>query len=665
MDIRMSIAIDKIKSIIDHNETKGDDFKNFVLQGGAGSGKTESLKEIISYVTNKYPTKKIACITLTNVASDEIKSRVGNIDNLNVSTIHSFLDLLIKHYKSNIKEVIHHVFCLKKIETEIHKDFKSIYEKYSKKLLSIEKINTEKVVGKKIYDASSVDFNSELNDKIDILNKKITQLINSKPHSDIAYSLTRFDSFENLSFSHKSLITIAHQLCLKFDLLPKIISDKYDYVFIDEYQDTSELVIDIFLNLLPKNKKTTIGLFGDSMQGIYEDGIGDIKKHIEAGSITKINKEDNYRCSQEVIDFINVIRTDDIEQKLALKKDEIESDRKGSVNLYYSICGKKPNAFSKPEVKEAYLSKLNNFIASTEEEFNQPNTKILMLTNKSISIEMDFVNLYNIFSARFTEVKDDIEKEFSKIQISDIIKLCELYSSKKYNPLIVYLKKNGFKINSFQDKKKISEHFEYLLNTKLNIQEVLDYFFKHKLIKKSEGFKYYTNKKDDFLKELNNNLNYQNLEKLFIDGSRTKTLLKKNHDIELSDEEFETFDKARKKKTFYIDLFSNKLEFKEVINYYSYLNEEEESEYITMHKTKGSGIENVIVVLDEYFWNKYNFKSIYDPSIDDQKRYNNQKLFYVASSRTIKNLAIIRMLEDEKEEATMKEYFKNCEIYKK
>lgn len=200
------------------------------------------------------------------------------------------------------------------------------------------------------------------------------------------------------------------------------------------------------------------------------------------------------------------------------------------------------------------------------------------------------------------------------------------------------------------------------MNTKLNIQEVLNYCIEKKLIKKSESFKYYFNKKDAFLKEFKNNINYQNLEKLFIGGSRTKKLLEKNHDIELSDEEFETFDKARKKKTFYIDLFSNKLEFKEVINYYGYLNEEEESEYITMHKTKGSGIENVIVVLDEYFWNKYNFKSIYDSSIVDEKRYKNQKLFYVASSRTIKNLAIVRMIEDEKEEEMMKKYFKECKL---
>ncbi len=117
------------------------------------------------------------------------------------------------------------------------------------------------------------------------------------------------------------------------------------------------MVVDIFLNLLPKNKKTTIGLFGDSMQAIYEDGIGDIKEYIENGNVEKINKEDNYRCSEEVKDFINIIRTDDIEQKVALKKDEKVANRKGSVTLYYSISGKKPNTFSNPDLKEAYLSK--------------------------------------------------------------------------------------------------------------------------------------------------------------------------------------------------------------------------------------------------------------------------------------------------------------------
>lgn len=656
----MSVAIDKIKHIIDLNQAKDDDFRHFVLQGGAGSGKTESLKEVIAYISNKYPDKKIACITHTNVASDEIKARVGINDNFSFCTIHAFLNSLTKNYKKNLKEVIHHIFCLKNINVQIHKEYKKAYEKYSNKLFSVESINCNKVIGKPAYGKSPSDYNLELNEKIDILNKKIIEIINSKDYRDIEYNSTRFDSFVDLSFSHDSLITLSYELGLKFELLPKIISDKYDYIFIDEYQDTNELIIKLFLNLLPKNRATTIGLFGDAMQGIYDDGVGDIKEHIKDGSVVKINKKDNYRCSQEVIDFINVIRTDEIEQKLALKQDDKETDRKGNVNLHYRICGKKPNTFSSADIKEAYLSKLNDLILLTKEKFNQPGTKILMLTNKSISIEVGFVNLYNIFSARYTEVKEEIEKELDKIHISDIIELCKLYSTKKYNPLIVYLKKNGFQINSVQDKKEISQHFEYLLNTNLNLQQVLDYCFANKLIIKSDRFKWYLNRRDTFLKEYENNSEFKKLEALFITGSNTPKRLKDNHSIVLSDDEFKAFDKALKKKRFYLDLFSDKLNFKEIRKYYSYLNEE--TDYITMHKTKGSGIENVIVVLDEYFWNKYNFKSIYDASIDNEKRYKNQKLFYVASSRTIKNLAIVRLVEDKNEEAIMKEYFKNCII---
>lgn len=34
-----------------------------------------------------------------------------------------------------------------------------------------------------------------------------------------------------------------------------------------------------------------------------------------------------------------------------------------------------------------------------------------------------------------------------------------------------------------------------------------------------------------------------------------------------------------------------------------------------MHRTKGSGIENIIVVLDEQSWNKYNFSTIFDKDL--------------------------------------------------
>ncbi|EKF9630311.1 AAA family ATPase, partial [Vibrio cholerae] len=79
--------------------------KHFLLSGGAGSGKTYSLVEILKAVINDYPSVNIACITYTNAAVSEIEDRVLH-DNLHVSTIHDFLWGNIKNFQSEIKKTL-------------------------------------------------------------------------------------------------------------------------------------------------------------------------------------------------------------------------------------------------------------------------------------------------------------------------------------------------------------------------------------------------------------------------------------------------------------------------------------------------------------------------------------------------------------------------------
>lgn len=62
------------------------DKKNFLLSGGAGSGKTYSLIEVLKAVINDSPSLNIGCITYTNAAVNEIEDRISH-DNLYVSTI--------------------------------------------------------------------------------------------------------------------------------------------------------------------------------------------------------------------------------------------------------------------------------------------------------------------------------------------------------------------------------------------------------------------------------------------------------------------------------------------------------------------------------------------------------------------------------------------------
>jgi len=668
--------IEQIKQIIDDNQNPKKDFKNFVLQGGAGSGKTESLKQILEYITENYPDKKGVCITLTNVAVEEIKGRVGEKSNFLVKTIHSFLNDLIKDYKKNIHEVIFEIFKVENIfrnelvvgedEKEYnkneHEKYKKLYGKYSGKLFTTTGEKTTKVIGKREYDKEPQKFNNDLNAEADKLNIKILEAIKSIDYNKVKYNETRYNNFKELSFGHDELLYIASLLFKKHALLGKIVSDKFDFILIDEYQDTNEKIVDIFLNLLPKNNKTTIGFFGDSMQGIYDDGIGDVEQEITEKKLNKIEKEDNYRCSNKVIDFINTIRNDGLKQELAFKDLETIDDRKGDVKLYYSIYGKKPNAFSSEEDRNEYFDTLNGLI--TEVSTGNPEAKKLMLTNKSISSELSFSILYQIFNDRYTEVKEEIEKTLERIQLIELYELCSAYKNKNYNFVFAKLKKCGFELKSVKDKIRIKRFLDTLLNSNQSATRVLKFAFNNKLIRESDSYKRYISNKDTFLETLKTNDRFQELETLYISGGNTSARMIEK-DATVSDEEFVEFDKNRKKKTFYVELFSENLKFSEVLNYYNYIDENIISNYITMHKTKGSGIENVMVVMDEYFWNKYNFKSIYDVNeLDLIKKSKNQKLFYVACSRTIKNLVCVRLVSDQEEENQLLEFFKGFEIEK-
>lgn len=627
--------------------------ENFVLQGGAGSGKTESLKRVLEHISSVYPNKKIACITHTNLAVEEIKSRVGNND-YTISTIHSFLNNIIKDYKKNIHQVIDKIFTLKKVENIEHKEYKKCYEKYASTVHSIKKESIPKVVGKRIYDKDQEGYNKALNEDIGSLNLDISSIIQDSNFNKIRYNDTRFDSFNELTFGHDSLLKIASLLFEEHTLISKILQDKFDFIFIDEYQDTNENIIDIFLNKIPTESKTLIGLFGDSMQGIYDDGIGSVKNYVTNGVLKKIEKEDNYRCSKQVVEFINQLRNDGLKQEVAFKTNngnvETIEDRKGSVKLYYSIYSGERTASGTPRDKDAYLIHLNTLIKTVEDKHS--GYKKLMLTNKSIAIEIGFENLYTIFNDRYTDVKEEIEKDLTRLQFLDLAQLSKAYNETNYNFVITELKKAGFILKNTKDKEKISKVLNNIINSEQGAFEVLELAFKNKILKKSDPYNSFISRKDTFLSDVKNDTYYIKFKEHYLNGKNTFTRIKDDID-DLTEEVFKENERLFKKERFFEELFSTKIKFKEIISYFSYLNEE--TNYITMHKTKGSGIKNVLIILEEYFWSKYKFRTIFDSTETDlDKKLFNKKLFYVASSRAIDNFLCIRITTPEGKDDLLK-----------
>lgn len=442
------MATESTMNSIEHCKKCIDEKRSFVLQGGAGSGKTESLKELLIYINQTNPKAKVMCITHTNVAVNEILSRTGNT--FPVSTIHSFLNNLIKDYKRNLHAVIGELFYIpefvaaektedvsdKDYKKNEHERYKKAYEKYADKHYQMTRESVAKVTGKRDYDKTLEAFNEQLNDGIKTINQKIGEEISSRDYSTIGYNDTNFDSLKDLTFGHDGLLKVFHLLINKYPLLSKMIADRYDYIFIDEYQDTNADIICDLIHV-SKNSKLTLCLFGDSMQSIYSDGVGDVDKYI-GDSLTSIPKPDNYRCAFEIITFANQLRLDGLEQKVALKtnakgKIEAEQSRHGFAKVLYSICEQKPNAHSSEEEKAAYQSRIDALISKAKEYC--PTAKILMLTNKAIAEKNHFQNLYKVFDDRYYDVGDHMEKYLSSIQVLEFCDICNAYLRGEYNML--------------------------------------------------------------------------------------------------------------------------------------------------------------------------------------------------------------------------------------
>ena len=674
MDSKIITPIELLKESIRNNT-------NLVLQGGAGSGKTETLKQTLSFVSKEYPTKKVACITHTNLAVDEIKSRVEG--DYTISTIHSFLNNVIKPFKKNLHQELYRLFILppfvsgnlndfsseKAYKLDEHTRYKKKYEQLGKKLFSLKKESMPKVIGKVIYDKNPIQYNTVLNDKITQLNEYIEREISDKSWHKVKYNDSPYDNFSNLTFGHDGLIIISKVLFDNYPVLSKILTDKFDFIFIDEFQDTHPNIMKIFLELIPK-EKITIGLFGDSMQGIYDDGIGTVEPYIKSKTLIMIPKKDNYRCSEPVIDFLNHIRVpiDGLKQEIAYKKNngQLESiaQRNGNVAVYYSIYpNSRPRQSSSTEDKADYLQSIMNILK--EIEGKNPDYKKLMLTNKAIAANLGFIDLFNLFNDRYSEVNNEIENLLEKLGLLELAEIYIAFKEKNYKNLISKLKKSGFVINKISDKSKATKLLNALIKTKLGVVRVLEFALKNKLVNSQDNYDWYVASKNEFLDGLNSDNEYQKFKKAYFSNGNSFTKFDMNHsdfftpDMEYTGRKasYDYLCRKLKKERFYIDLFSNKVGFDEVITFYDYINEK--TEFITMHKTKGTGINNVLVVLEDFSWSKYQFNSLFHiGSSTFEMKSKIEKLFYVACSRAKCNLICFKLITQDEEEM-FKKYFPN------
>lgn len=275
---------------LDEFQKKAIDFEgNLLINAGLGSGKTKilTLKVIKELKKLKHRTSRIAALTFTNRAAEEISKRIDleNVDSSNFwsGTIHSFcLNWIIKPYSSYLSELRNGYIIIS--ESEVRKLKNEIKLQYQ--IDCIEDFVTRRN-NKGYYVNNKEKFNKAARAYHEYLRK----------HKLVDYDLILFYSYI---------------LIQKFPLISYNLSRIFNYFFIDEYQDTQDLQYHIIGQIVSSSKgNCQYFIVGDVDQAIYRSLGGEVKsskeiKEIMGGyPLRELNLKYNYRSSQRIVDLYN------------------------------------------------------------------------------------------------------------------------------------------------------------------------------------------------------------------------------------------------------------------------------------------------------------------------------------------------------------------------
>lgn len=401
-------------AIVAANETQArihtciDQNKCFRVEAGAGAGKTYSLVEALKYIIVKRGDalirqgRQIACITYTNVATDEIATRTDQHPAIRAATIHAFCWSLIQGFQTKLRSLI------------------EALPKWQERL--------EEVGGK--VGARSVGYDEAGRRKV----------------SDDSVALHHDDVL---------VLTVALLEEIKFR---RIMTAQYPVIFVDEYQDTdADVAAALQKHFLGGGNSLLLGFFGDSWQKIYGEGCGEL----EHPSLEVIGKGANFRSAPVIVESLNRIRPR-LEQKVrdpnAVGSVAIyhTNDWQGTRLTGQHVKGDLP-----PEVSREYMKRLRAMLAADGWDMSAGKTKMLMLTHKVLASEQGYRNLADVFKSNDAYVK----KENVYIAFfADVVEpACRAYQQKRFGEMFQTLNIRTPKMQAATDKASWSRDMNELL----------------------------------------------------------------------------------------------------------------------------------------------------------------------------------------------------------
>ena len=348
---------------------------------GAGSGKTRVLTYKIAYLLSQgMKPWSIMALTFTNKAAKEMKQRIGKLvgddlaQYLYMGTFHSIFSRILRAEAE-------HIGFNNNFTIYDESDSRSLIKAIVKEMGLSDKNYKPAAVHARISMAKNCLQTAEIyeSDQDNYIKDKRANM----PEIGKIYRAYVQRCKQANAMDFDDLLMLTFQLFRDHEDIRRKYADRFDYILVDEYQDTNKVQMNIVMQLC--KEKMRVCAVGDDSQSIYSfrganiDNILNYQHQLEGTKLFKL--EQNYRSTQTIVEAANSLIKHNRNQ---IPKDVFSENAKGEKIQYqpaYSdkeeavIVAKDVNRIKRQEQCEysdfAILYRTNAQSRSFEEEFRK------------------------------------------------------------------------------------------------------------------------------------------------------------------------------------------------------------------------------------------------------------------------------------------------------
>ena len=308
---------------------------------GAGSGKTRVLTYKIAYLLSQgMKPWSIMALTFTNKAAREMKERIGKlvgndlVQHLYMGTFHSIFSRILRaeaeHIGFNNNFTIYDESDSRSLIKAIVKEMGLDDKKYKPAAVHA-KISMAKnnLMSAAAYESDAAIFEQNKRAQMPEVGKIF-----------VAY-VQRCKQANAMDFD--DLLTLTYQLFREHEDIRHKYAARFDYVLVDEYQDTNHVQMSIVMQLC--QEKQRVCAVGDDSQSIYSfrganiDNILNYQRQFQGTRLFKL--EQNYRSTQTIVEAANSLIKHNRNQ---IPKDVFSENAKGEKIQYKPAYSDKEEA---------------------------------------------------------------------------------------------------------------------------------------------------------------------------------------------------------------------------------------------------------------------------------------------------------------------------------